>query len=88
MIIINCGKVPTASQPQNKAEMSYLRNSPQTDRDTAGGTVFPIASDYSPETRLGGYNATTERDLPDSASDSTSLGWQRLGFGEIYDQRL
>jgi hypothetical protein len=26
--------------------------------------------------------------LPDSASDSTSLGWQRLGFRKIYDQRL
>jgi hypothetical protein len=37
--------------------MSYLSNSPQTDRDTAGGTVFPIASDYLPENA--GYRVIT-----------------------------
>jgi hypothetical protein len=43
--------------------MSYLRNSPQTDRDTAGAPSSLSHLIILLKTRLGGYSATTDRDL-------------------------
>jgi hypothetical protein len=66
---------------QNKAEMSFLRNSPQTDRDMAGGTVFPIASDYPPENAHMAISRKSRTDFGLTPQDwvNRTRSWLRAG---------